>query len=166
MASLTQLAFLTNPLEWAVVLIVGLLIFGRRLPEVGRSLGKGITEFKKGLSGIDDDVRQPMAPPPQNYQQLPPQQHYAPPGQPQQQLPQQPQAPYPQQPVGQVPYQQQPVQYTQPQSPQYAQQYPQQPVQYQQPQQQVNYPQQPGVPPTQPAAPTSANPGSHLPPQA
>jgi len=35
---------------------VGLLIFGKRLPEVGRSLGKGIIEFKKGLSGIQDDI--------------------------------------------------------------------------------------------------------------
>ena len=34
--------------EIVVVLFVGLLLFGRRLPEVGRSLGKTIVEFKKG----------------------------------------------------------------------------------------------------------------------
>src|SRR5438067_1084263 len=34
----------------------GLLIFGKRLPEVGKSLGKGIVEFKKGLKGIEDDI--------------------------------------------------------------------------------------------------------------
>lgn len=42
--------------EILIIAIVGLLIFGKRLPEVGRSLGKGIVEFKKGLQGIEDDV--------------------------------------------------------------------------------------------------------------
>ena len=42
--------------EMIVIGIVGLLIFGRRLPEVGKSLGKGIVEFKKGLSGIEDEL--------------------------------------------------------------------------------------------------------------
>ena len=42
--------------EVIILAILGLLIFGRRLPEVGRSLGKGIVEFKKGLSGIEDDI--------------------------------------------------------------------------------------------------------------
>jgi sec-independent protein translocase protein TatA len=42
--------------NWMLILVVGLLIFGRRLPEVGRSLGKGIVEFKKGLQGIEDDI--------------------------------------------------------------------------------------------------------------
>lgn len=44
---------------WGELLIVGivaLLLFGRRLPEVGRSLGRGITEFKKGLREVKDDV--------------------------------------------------------------------------------------------------------------
>jgi sec-independent protein translocase protein TatA len=39
-----------------IVLIVGILLFGRRLPEVGRYLGKGIVEFKKGIKGLEDDV--------------------------------------------------------------------------------------------------------------
>jgi sec-independent protein translocase protein TatA len=42
--------------EWIMIGAVGLLIFGKRLPEVGRSLGKGIVEFKKGLKGIEDDI--------------------------------------------------------------------------------------------------------------
>lgn len=41
-----------------VVLVIGLLLFGRKLPEVGRSLGKGIVEFKKGLKGVEDDIDQ------------------------------------------------------------------------------------------------------------
>jgi sec-independent protein translocase protein TatA len=55
---MTTLAFIQNmsPLEWLIILALGLLLFGRRLPEVGRSLGKGIVEFKKGLSGVDEEI--------------------------------------------------------------------------------------------------------------
>src|SRR4029453_15973621 len=42
--------------EWLVIAGIGLLIFGKRLPEVGRSLGKGIVEFKKGLKSVEDEV--------------------------------------------------------------------------------------------------------------
>jgi len=42
--------------EWIIVLIIALVIFGRRLPEVGRSLGRGIVEFKKGLKGVKDEL--------------------------------------------------------------------------------------------------------------
>ena len=42
--------------EWLIIAGFGLLLFGKRLPEVGRSLGKGIIEFKKGLKGIGDDI--------------------------------------------------------------------------------------------------------------
>lgn len=55
---MTTLAFLghMSPMEWIILLALGLLLFGRRLPEVGRSLGKGIVEFKKGLAGVEDEV--------------------------------------------------------------------------------------------------------------
>ena len=43
-------------MEWLVVLIFGLLIFGRRLPDVARSIGKSITEFKKGMMDVQDDI--------------------------------------------------------------------------------------------------------------
>ncbi len=43
--------------EMVAVGIVALLIFGKRLPEVGRSLGKGIVEFKKGLRDTGDDIK-------------------------------------------------------------------------------------------------------------
>lgn len=49
--------------EMLLIAFVGLLIFGKRLPEVGKSLGKGIVEFKKGLSGIEEDVDRAAAPP-------------------------------------------------------------------------------------------------------
>jgi sec-independent protein translocase protein TatA len=38
-----------------VVGVIAVLLFGKRLPEVGRSLGKGIVEFKKGIRGIEDE---------------------------------------------------------------------------------------------------------------
>ena len=55
----TVLSFIGNfgPMEWAVVLIIALLLFGRRLPEVGKSLGQGIKEFKKGLKETSEEVQ-------------------------------------------------------------------------------------------------------------
>src|SRR5689334_20653178 len=50
--------------EWIIVAAVGLLLFGKRLPEVGRSLGKGIVEFKKGLKGVEDDAEAASEPKP------------------------------------------------------------------------------------------------------
>ncbi|MBM4054291.1 MAG: twin-arginine translocase TatA/TatE family subunit [Planctomycetes bacterium] len=44
--------------EWIIILIVALLIFGKRLPEVMKSLGKGIVEFKKGVKGVEEDVEE------------------------------------------------------------------------------------------------------------
>lgn len=54
----TVFGFLPNlgPMEMMILLGIGILLFGKRLPEVGRSLGKGIVEFKKGLKGIEDDI--------------------------------------------------------------------------------------------------------------
>ena len=40
---------------WIVVLVVAFLLFGNRLPQVMRNLGRGVTEFKKGVQGIEDD---------------------------------------------------------------------------------------------------------------
>ncbi len=42
--------------EWIVIGLIALLIFGRRLPDVARSVGKSIVEFKKGLKDVKDDV--------------------------------------------------------------------------------------------------------------
>lgn len=42
--------------EIGILLLIGLLIFGKRLPEVGRNLGRSIIEFKKGIKGIDDEI--------------------------------------------------------------------------------------------------------------
>jgi sec-independent protein translocase protein TatA len=41
-----------GPFELAIVLVIALIVFGpKRLPELGRSLGKGIREFRGSLSG-------------------------------------------------------------------------------------------------------------------
>ncbi len=45
-----------GPFEWIIIAGFGLLFFGKRLPEVGKSLGKGIVEFKKGLKSVEDEV--------------------------------------------------------------------------------------------------------------
>ncbi len=55
---LTTLALFSMPggWEWIIILAIGLLLFGKRLPEVGRSLGRGIVEFKKGVKGIEEEI--------------------------------------------------------------------------------------------------------------
>jgi sec-independent protein translocase protein TatA len=45
-----------GPLELVIVLVIVLIIFGaRRIPEVGRSLGTGMREFKDGILGRNDE---------------------------------------------------------------------------------------------------------------
>jgi sec-independent protein translocase protein TatA len=44
-----------GPLELAIVLIIALVIFGpKRLPELGRSMGRGLREFKSSVTGEKD----------------------------------------------------------------------------------------------------------------
>ena len=42
--------------EAVIIVVIGLLIFGRRLPDVGRSLGRSIVEFKRGVRGFQDEI--------------------------------------------------------------------------------------------------------------
>ncbi len=59
MTGLSQhMAFISMPGsgEWIVILIIGLLVFGRRLPDVARSLGKSVNEFKKGMREFQDSA--------------------------------------------------------------------------------------------------------------
>ena len=55
---MTLFAFLPSLgwMEIIVLVVLGVLLFGKRLPDIGRSLGKTLTEFKKGVKGMEDDA--------------------------------------------------------------------------------------------------------------
>jgi len=57
---MNTLALFSGGIGWqevVLILVVVLILFGgRRLPELGRSLGKGIREFKKGVKEIKNDI--------------------------------------------------------------------------------------------------------------
>ena len=44
-----------SPQDMLIIGVIALLLFGNRLPSVMRSLGQGVTEFKKGLEGAPED---------------------------------------------------------------------------------------------------------------
>ncbi len=48
--------------EILLLVLLGVLLFGRKLPDIGRSLGKTMVEFKKGMKGIEDEVSEPSSP--------------------------------------------------------------------------------------------------------
>ena len=56
--TLLPLAFMGLPGGPEVIIVgfIALLLFGNRLPSVMRSLGKSVTEFKKGVNGIEEDI--------------------------------------------------------------------------------------------------------------
>jgi sec-independent protein translocase protein TatA len=51
-------AFLPNigTPEMLIIGVIAVLLFGRRLPQLAKNLGKGVTEFKKGLRGIESEI--------------------------------------------------------------------------------------------------------------
>jgi sec-independent protein translocase protein TatA len=47
--------------ELMVILVIVLVLFGaRKVPEIGASIGKGIREFKRNISDVERDVREPL----------------------------------------------------------------------------------------------------------
>ncbi|MFA6450062.1 MAG: twin-arginine translocase TatA/TatE family subunit [bacterium] len=50
--------------EIIVILVIALLVFGpKKLPEIGKAVGGAVTEFKKGISGLTDEIEKPAAKP-------------------------------------------------------------------------------------------------------
>ncbi|MBL8829780.1 MAG: twin-arginine translocase TatA/TatE family subunit [Planctomycetaceae bacterium] len=45
-----------GPMEMIIVGVIAVLLFGSRLPEVARGLGKSMNEFRKGMSGLQDEL--------------------------------------------------------------------------------------------------------------
>ncbi len=52
----SYVAFLPGQQEWIVLLVIGLLLFGRRLPEVGRAVGRTVTDFRRGLNEFKNQI--------------------------------------------------------------------------------------------------------------
>lgn len=50
-----------NPMELMIVGCVAILLFGSKLPSVARSLGQSMNSFKKGMSELQDEIRNPGA---------------------------------------------------------------------------------------------------------
>lgn len=49
-----------GPMELVIVLVIVLVVFGaKRVPEIGASIGKGIREFKRNISDVDRQLREP-----------------------------------------------------------------------------------------------------------
>jgi len=56
---------LESPMHLVIVLIVAVLVLGpKKLPEVGRSLGSGIRQFKHSIEGKDEPAAAPVVAPP------------------------------------------------------------------------------------------------------
>jgi sec-independent protein translocase protein TatA len=78
---------LDNPLHIAFLVVILLLVFGaKRLPEIGRSLGSGMREFKQSITGEPTPQQPALGAPPQQaaIEQAQPQQAAAPQGAPEQ----------------------------------------------------------------------------------
>jgi sec-independent protein translocase protein TatA len=67
-----------GPFEMMLLAGLGLLIFGKRLPEVGRNIGKGIVEFKRGLKEAETEIVGEPSTPTASQQALPPKYKYDP----------------------------------------------------------------------------------------
>lgn len=51
-----SLAFVLGTWEIVAIIVVGVLLFGSRLPSIARSMGKSVVEFKKGVKDVKDDL--------------------------------------------------------------------------------------------------------------
>ena len=78
-----MLGDIIQPTHLLLILVVALLVLGpKRLPEVGRSLGRGLRDFRSGLQGVQDEARNVFqdvlddpSQPPENPPAKPPESH-------------------------------------------------------------------------------------------
>ncbi|MDR1492870.1 MAG: twin-arginine translocase TatA/TatE family subunit [Planctomycetaceae bacterium] len=61
MSLLYAFGMLSSPVTLIIVAFIAFLMFGNRLPSMMRSLGRSVTEFKKGVAGIEDDINEAVA---------------------------------------------------------------------------------------------------------
>ena len=47
-----------GPMELVIIAVIAVLLFGSRLPQVARSIGSAIPEFRKGLQGVSDEIKE------------------------------------------------------------------------------------------------------------
>jgi sec-independent protein translocase protein TatA len=47
-----------GPFEMIIILVIAVLLFGKRLPGVAKSFGQSITEFKKGIKEIEEPIKE------------------------------------------------------------------------------------------------------------
>jgi sec-independent protein translocase protein TatA len=51
-----------NGWEWLILLAIVLLLWGpAKLPDLARALGKSVSEFRKGVKGVQDDLKEPVS---------------------------------------------------------------------------------------------------------
>ncbi len=50
------MGFMPGPMELLIIGAIALLLFGKRLPEVARSVGSSVKEFQRGLRSVQNDI--------------------------------------------------------------------------------------------------------------